>query len=338
VVAGIDRTYRGFGIGRSSVRMLGYLLFEGRPLTTRGRWINPLVFALSGVLTKTVQLKKVSRPIFIVGTGRSGTTILGMTLSLHASVGFLNEPKALWHRAFPHEDIIGNYAMQPGRYVLTDKDATLDVVDKFHKLYGGFLKLGRRTRILDKYPEALFRITFLLRAFPDAKFIWLVRNGNDTIASIEKWSALHRSDTSGAREDWWGRDNRKWQALVEQVCSKDPLFADNIPAVLSLDRDVDKAAVEWTVSVQQGLREEARHPGRILRVRFENLSQEPEVSLRAILKYCELDDDPAVFAFAKSKLGPGKNYTVQALAPIIHTPFNEAMRSLGYVTNGSSIE
>ena len=191
MVAGIDKTYRGFGIGRTYVRLLSYLLFEGRPLTTRGRWINPLVFGLSGVLSKVAQLKDVSGPMFVVGTGRSGTTILGLTLSLHASVAYLNEPKALWHKAYPDEDIIGSYSAQPGKYILTEDDATPDVIARFHKLYGGFLRLSCRTRILDKNPEALFRIPFLLQAFPDARFIWLVRDGYDTIASIDKWSRQH---------------------------------------------------------------------------------------------------------------------------------------------------
>ncbi len=82
-------------------RLISYALFEGRPLTTRGRWINPLVFALSGTLKTLPQIKKVKKPIFIIGMGRSGTTILGVVMSMHRDVGFLNEPKALWHSIYP---------------------------------------------------------------------------------------------------------------------------------------------------------------------------------------------------------------------------------------------
>jgi hypothetical protein len=338
VVAGIDKAYRRFGIGRSAVRLLSYSAFEGRPLTTRGRWINPIVLALSAVLTKTAQLKDVSRPVFIVGTGRSGTTILGITLSLHARVAYLNEPKALWHRAFPGEDIIGNYSPEPGRYILTEQDASVEVADRFRKLYGAYLRLSRRTRVVDKYPEALFRIPFLLRVFPDARFIWLVRNGYDTVASIEKWSREHQSDANAAQENWWGLNDRKWHALVNQVCSQDPRFEDSLAELLSLHRDSDKAAVEWMASVHCGLREEAARPDKILRVHFEALSQQVETSIGKILKFCDLEEDPAVFEFARLKLAPVAAYEMPALAPAIQTSFAEAMQSLGYVTNGTSNE
>ena len=67
-------------------RLISYAFFEGRPVTTKGRWINPLVFSIlkekrsPQTIVNTNPLKK---PIFILGTGRSGTTILGIVLSMH---------------------------------------------------------------------------------------------------------------------------------------------------------------------------------------------------------------------------------------------------------------
>ena len=71
-------------------RLISYGLFEGRPLTTRGQWINPLVFAHFAVEKHLPRLRRVEKPVFILGTGRSGTTILGIVLSMHREVGFLN--------------------------------------------------------------------------------------------------------------------------------------------------------------------------------------------------------------------------------------------------------
>jgi hypothetical protein len=198
--------------------------------------------------------------------------------------------------------------------------------------------LSRRARILDKYPEALFRIPFLLQVFPDARFIWLVRDGNDTIASIEKWSSRHRREASGRKENWWGLDDRKWRTLVTQVCCKTPFFSDKTAELLALDRDLDKAAVEWTVSVQQGLHEQERHGDRILRVHFEQLSREPELNLARIQSFCGLDPDPAVFEFARSKLAPVAKYERAALTPVVQVPFDEVMKSLDSMAKGSSKE
>src|SRR5215212_6691597 len=47
----------------------------------------------------------VSRPVFILGCGRSGTTIFGAALSKHKSITYLNEPRHLWFAAYPETDI-----------------------------------------------------------------------------------------------------------------------------------------------------------------------------------------------------------------------------------------
>src|SRR5947209_17022299 len=99
-------------------------MLEGRSLTTHGRWINPLVFAHLTFEKHLPQLKEVEKPIFIVGMGRTGTTILGLLLSIHRDVGFLNEPKALWHVAYPYEDVNGNFSRAASKFHLAAEDAT----------------------------------------------------------------------------------------------------------------------------------------------------------------------------------------------------------------------
>ena len=47
-------------------------------------------------------------PVFIIGCGRSGTTILGETLSSHPKIKYLNERRTLWHRAYPEFNIWDN--------------------------------------------------------------------------------------------------------------------------------------------------------------------------------------------------------------------------------------
>lgn len=92
-------------------RFMSYVLFEGRPATTRGQWINPLVFSILRTAKALPALKSVRKPIFITGMGRSGTTALGIAMSMHRDIGYMNEPKALWHTAYPYEDVIGHYSI-----------------------------------------------------------------------------------------------------------------------------------------------------------------------------------------------------------------------------------
>ena len=87
-------------------RLLAYFLFEGRPLTTKGRWINPLVFLGYRLWPLLPAKVRTPAPILILGAGRSGTTVLGKVLGLHKDAGFLNEPKALWQAALGDDDLI----------------------------------------------------------------------------------------------------------------------------------------------------------------------------------------------------------------------------------------
>ena len=116
MLAQLDWAYIRARPGKAVSRLLGYAFFEGRPYTARGRWINPLVRLHLRLLGWLPCLKAVKQPVFIVGMGRSGSTILGRLLSLHPEVGFLNEPKMIWHRLLPEGDVVGNYSSGPATY------------------------------------------------------------------------------------------------------------------------------------------------------------------------------------------------------------------------------
>lgn len=330
MVAQIDKVYRGFGLGTTAVRALSYLAFEGRPITARGRWINSLVIGWLGVIARLGPRASDLNPVFIVGTGRSGTSILGTTLSIHRNVGFLNEPKALWHVACPFEDIIGNYSQHPGRYILREKEATAEIAERFRRLYGAYLAISSRECLVDKYPEVLFRWSFILSIFPGARFIWLVRNGNDTIASIAAWSKKFSRQSKLGKEDWWGLNERKWKALSDQVVPVIPDLAERTAELAKFDRQEDRAAVEWVASANFGISLEQSHPGSVLRVGFEHLMQEPEAVLTTILRFCELEQDTRVLDFARAKFQKLHSYESQVISDQIRSAFQKSMIQLNY--------
>jgi hypothetical protein len=169
MVAQVDSRYFKTRPTKLASRLVSYALFEGRPVTTRGQWINPLLFAHFALEKKLPQFRKVEQPVFILGTGRSGTTILGVVLSMHREVGFLNEPKAMWHAIYPEEDVIGSYSRGPARYRLEASDADEAAKHNAHRLFGAYLASIFSPRLVDKYPELIFRVPFVREIFPDAK-------------------------------------------------------------------------------------------------------------------------------------------------------------------------
>lgn len=330
MVAQINSAYIKMRPTKMISRLLSYALFEGRPLTTRGRWINPLVFAHFAVEKHLPQLKKVDRPIFILGTGRSGTTILGILLSMHRQVGFLNEPKALWHSIYPDEDVIGNYSRGEAHYRLDTKDVSDETRRNAHRLFGAYLSAVLSPRLVDKYPELIFRVPFVRAIFPDAKFIFLVRNGWDTCVSIEKWSQRLGVQGNGETHDWWGVEQRKWKLMVSELIGLDDYFASARDVVLNLTQHTDMAVVEWIVTMREGLRRMQQNKRHMLMVRYEDMVASPRDMLGKIAAFAGLNDDETYLRYGEKTLHPAPRHNEFSMHPALRPLFDETMQALGY--------
>jgi len=329
MIAQLDKWFVKISLKKTYSRLIGYFLYEGRPLTTKGRWINPLLFKLYS-LQKFVGLPKVVKsPIFILGTGRSGTTILGVTLGIHKDVGFLNEPKAVWASFFEGEDLIGSYNDVPARYELKEEDVTDKVVSKAHKIFGNFLRLSFSSRLVDKYPELIFRVPFARKIFPDAKMLFLHRNGIDTLVSIDNWSKRKQVEQNGETHDWWGKNDRKWKLLCDQIVAKDLALGKKVSEIYAIDDHSVRAAVEWVVTMKKGMELIDQYPDFIRAVSYEEY-----VSSAAyrdeILDFCDLNTDKNYSDYCDKVLGSPPPRQYDNLPGFIQKEFDIVMTALGY--------
>ncbi len=316
---------------KALTRLMSYVLFEGRPVTTKGRWINPLVFSLlKGVIASRARFKPVEKPIFILGTGRSGTTILGIVLSMHRQVGYLNEPKAMWHLIHPHEDVIGNYSQAFARYRLTAEDATDEMCQRAHRLFGAYLASTFSQRLVDKYPELIFRIDFVRALFPDARFIFLVRNGWDTCHSIATWSKRLGVRVNGEHHDWWGVNDRKWKLLVEQLVVGNVDFNNIGEDIRKTGRHLDRAMVEWIVTMRQGLHLMRTSHDCVHLVRFEELTSQPDKTFSRLCAFCQLPEERQFLDYARETLRPVPARQPFDIHPKLAPIFYDTMVQLGY--------
>lgn len=312
-------------------RLVSYALFEGRPVTTRGQWINPLLKNFLQIGQQWPNPKPVNSPIYIIGTGRSGTTILGKLFHMHPACGFLNEPKLLWHTIYPYEDIIGTYSQEPAQYALDATRVSDDIRSAAHQIYGFYLWLTRASRIVDKYPEILYRTSFIQAIFPDARFVFLVRNGADTLQSIATWSQSHAQRGKQNVHDWWGVNDRKWKLLLTQVVPSDPLLSQHVNEIANLTRQVDRAAVEWIAAVQKGLFLLDTQPQQsFYLVRYEDLVHSPVDTVKRLLDFCWLPQDDVVLEYARRVLVASPPKRSVDLHPVIRPAFQVTMESLGY--------
>lgn len=325
MVAQIDRNFAVTRPWKLWPRLLAYLLFEGRPLTTRGRWINPIVFGAYRLWSVLPMPSREHRPIFILGVGRTGTTVLGTVLALHRDVGYLNEPKALWQAALGDDDVIGSYSREPGRFRMSAEDADGGATRRLQRFYSAFLGLSVSRRIVDKYPELLFRTGLLDAVFPNARKIVLVRNGADTCHSVAAWCARH----GNGDDDWWGKDRCKWHALLDQLVAPDPFFEHVLNGICKLDRHVDMAAVEWIVSMREAQKLQVTDDSMMF-VRFERMAAQPRDTIADILEFCDLSIDAKVLAYAETTLHPRTGHPPPDLSPCIQALFDATMADLGY--------
>lgn len=113
---------------------------------------------------------------FVIGSPRSGTTILGEILEAHPDMAHLYEPYYIWY------------------YHSTDRSTDYidphDIGEKqqrwIRRRFESFASGERKMRIVDKSPEHSFNVPILLSVFPRAKIIHIVRDGRDVALSIKK--------------------------------------------------------------------------------------------------------------------------------------------------------
>ncbi len=294
MVAQIDRTFVRVAPGRAVSRIVGYSFFEGRPVSTAGRWWNPIVFGNLRLAAGRAG-RQVDGPIFIVGMGRSGTTLLGRILAAHPNVGFLNEPKAMWHVIRDDEDIIGSYAPpDTGRLYLSADDASEEVSQRSHALFAWYLRATHSKQIVDKYPELIFRHRFVRAIFPDARFLIAVRSPWSTLHSVARWSESHATNNT----DWWGVGGQKWNILWTQGVLEKESNSDLAPLELADETDNHiRAAVEWTVTMREAIALAALDPlARV--IHYEELIRQPQEMVRKILHFCGLPGSSRTEAYA----------------------------------------
>lgn len=256
--------------------------------------------SMSGKLYAAMPVPGVARPVFIIGCGRSGTTILGTALSRHRNVTYLDEPRDLWASAYPETDIwSADAAARGGKLCLTGEDVDPDKSRMLARLFRFETIRHRRPVLVEKLPINNFRLPFLHKIFPDARFIHIYRSGLEVARSIEKLSS---------EGHWFGADNYKWDRLVEYASGRND--TKGIPSLCT--GDFDKGLLEWRLSTEsaveflRGVSSEA-----FIEVNYGHFVDAAPATIARILDFIGIDDDPEVNAFVagtvarrSSKLAP----------------------------------
>lgn len=152
------------------------------------------------------KLPTIDRPIFIVGCGRSGTTLLFDWLAQHPGlVATRGYPDGEDHEGWithgqcvmagigsPGSDHFGNGINGFNACLHMDEGAvTPDVRAEMHRYYvQDVLKEQADKRVLNKCPHNSNKLRYLLGLFPDARIIHIIRDCEPVVAS---WMAIMKA-------------------------------------------------------------------------------------------------------------------------------------------------
>ena len=223
---------------------------------------------------------------YLIGCGRSGTTVCGDVLRHHPRVRYFFEPYHLWATIDPTIDVLNLYHIGASSFLLDGGRCTRNRNDDSI----GCCWIRRRRSgaavMLEKTPFNACRIGYLDAISPHCKFIHLVRDGVDVARSIDRLSRDRGYGIVGKPDlnRWWGRAGSKWTALYTDGCVSN-YFADELPQLLSYE---SKGAYEWLVSLGEVDRWRSRLGDRLLEITYDELTARPEDAVKRICEFLSL--------------------------------------------------
>lgn len=236
------------------------------------------------------------RPVFVVAMPRSGSTLLLDMLQTHPALwSWHGEATEAWLRARPegHSVLLGD--TWPMSYATEDvrrraeralfRDGVAARVERRRETKGVHGRLAHRPiRYLDKTPANSCRVGVLAALWPDARFVFLHRDGPSNVASlVEAWDSR-----LGVRDPILP-DGRQveWRMLLPEG------WAEHLHETVA-----EKCAFQWNAgneSILRGL--ESVDPARVLEVRYDDLVDDPLTTARRLCRFAEVPWSPAVEAF-----------------------------------------
>jgi hypothetical protein len=206
---------------------------------------------------------------FIVGTTRSGSTLLRLMLDAHPALAIPSEthfvpdviaaceerdptPEELC-RVFTTHRRWGDFHLEGdellGRLRALPRLRAGDAIRAFFELYASH---QGKPRWGDKTPGYSRHMPAIERVLPETRFIHLIRDGRDVALSVLPLS--------------WGPDN------------------------------VERAAERWVKRIGKA-RRDARRVAHYTEIRYEDLILDTEPALRRVCEFIELDFDPAMLRY-----------------------------------------
>ncbi|GAB4230287.1 MAG: hypothetical protein Kow00121_59120 [Elainellaceae cyanobacterium] len=270
---------------------------------------KPLAALEHWLFDRHLEQISIEKPIFIVGSHRSGTTVLYEALAKHPDLAYFSNSSAYLPKSpmLAHmigtalsqdqltlerflKDGIGFNATTPSEgtriwelhapntdhYCLDETYNNPEMERYLQQTIRKHLKYLKGQRFINKNPDSSVRMRYLNKLFPDAYFIHIIRDGRAVCHSMMKSQDLAIEFFGADHRNVYGVKTRNSKKLLK-LLAVDRLAAIGkswCDVIETIDRDRQFIA-----------------PERYLEIRYEDFVQQPFDYLCKISKFCNLSLD-----------------------------------------------
>ncbi len=206
-------------------------------------------------------------PIVVGGCDRSGTTLLRATLDCHPAVAAGPESWVFVYKIKPRW-LAAEYGFDAS-FVETLRAESRGLAEFVDRFMDEFRRRENKAIWCEKSPRNVLRFDYILRHFPKARLIHIIRDGRDVACSLRNHPKRIRVGNT------------------------------YVPNTVS--RPIGSCINHWVRYVSAGLRH--RGDERYMEVRYEDLVRDYEGTTKAICRHCGLDWSPQLLEREKIQGG-----------------------------------
>lgn len=261
-------------------------------------------------------------PVFLIGAGRSGTKLLRSVVAAAAEYQPVEfDVPYIWR--YGNEDHPDD-AIPPER--ATPRIGRF-IRRQLRRCAG--LRPDAPQQLVEKTVGNVMRTPFVYEIFPDARFVFLIRDGRDVIESAERcWReppqmgyllAKLKTFPWTACAGYGARYARGIAGRALGISRQLPTWGQIYPGmaddVARLDL-LDVCALQWTRSIETFEADRQLLPAdRLIEVRYEDLVRETEPTVARLCEFLEVADPEPVEAHAGRAIEPGNIGKARRLTP-----------------------